>query len=248
MTIWVTGKITKTIHWNNRFFSIILHAPINKFIAGQFTKIAIKNDEGKIIQRAYSYVNSPNNKNLEFYIVKINDGNLTTQLHTLKTGDKILISKNAIGNFTINNITNCETLWMIATGTAIGPYLSILQTEKKIIRFKNIVLVHAVRKYEDFNYLKLIKKLQIKFINQLHLIKITSREKHKNTITGHIPDLIKQGIIENYINLKINKNSQIMLCGNPGMIKDTQKFLINNKKLKNKFNKQKGEILTELYW
>ncbi|WDI79105.1 FAD-binding oxidoreductase [Candidatus Purcelliella pentastirinorum] len=248
MTTWVKGKIIKILHWNNRLFSIILNAHINNFIAGQFTKLAIQDNKKKIIQRAYSYVNSPNNKNLEFYIVKINNGYLTTKLQTLKIKDEILISKNAIGNFTIKNIPSCKTLWMFATGTAIGPYLSILQTKKQLTKFENIVLVHAVRKYEDFNYIKLIQNLQNKKINKLHYVKITSREINKNTINGHIPTLIKKGIIEKYVNLEINKNSQIMLCGNPGMVKDTQKFLIDKRKLRKRFNNKEGEITTELYW
>ncbi len=42
----------------------------------------------------------------------------------------------AAGFFVLDEVPDCETLWMLATGTAIGPYLSILQLGKDLERFK----------------------------------------------------------------------------------------------------------------
>ncbi|WP_247646095.1 FAD-binding oxidoreductase, partial [Enterobacteriaceae endosymbiont of Donacia piscatrix] len=119
MTEWSIGKIKEIKYWKNNLFSIILKAKINNFFAGQFTKLALKINNKKI-QRAYSYINSPKNKNYEFYISNINKGNLTPFLYKLKINDKIMIAKNALGNFTINNINSCKNLWMLSTGTGIG--------------------------------------------------------------------------------------------------------------------------------
>lgn len=71
---------------------------------------------------------------------------------------------------------------MFATGTAIGPYLSILQEGQDIERFKNIVLLHAVRYRNELVYLPLMKKLYQKYNGKLKIQTIVSREKDRNSL------------------------------------------------------------------
>lgn len=66
MADWVTGKVTKVQNWTDALFSLTVHAPVLPFTAGQFTKLGLE-IEGERVQRAYSYVNSPDNPDLEFY-------------------------------------------------------------------------------------------------------------------------------------------------------------------------------------
>ncbi|QJC29937.1 ferredoxin--NADP(+) reductase [Enterobacteriaceae endosymbiont of Plateumaris sericea] len=251
MTDWVIGKIKKINYWTKNLFSIILNAKVNHFIPGQFTKLSLIID-GKRIHRAYSYINSPENINHEFYIKNIETkGHLTPYLYKLNNNDEIMISKNASGIFTINNINSCKNLWMISTGTGIGPYLSILQNGSYLEKFKNIILIHAVKYITDLSYINLIDKLKIKFQNKLIIQIITSREKKQNhlLLKGHIPELIKNGVLEKKIGIIINKNnSHIMLCGNPQMVYDTQKLLEENYGLSKNLKNKKGNITVEKYW
>ncbi|WP_343183054.1 FAD-binding oxidoreductase [Buchnera aphidicola (Neophyllaphis podocarpi)] len=251
MTNWVKANIIKLNQWNNKLFSIILSANINPFIAGQFTKLCINNKKNKDkIQRAYSYVNSPNSKNLEFYIVSIPNGKFTKKLINMNCDDEILISKESSGFFTLNQIPSSNLLWMIATGTGIGPYLSILQYGgKELNKFNKIILIYAVSYFEDISYLNLINKLKTKYKNKLHVEFILSREKKQNILYGHIPQLIEEGFIEDKVENYIEKeNSHIMLCGNPGMVHDTRKFLIENKNMRKNLRKLQGHITSEHYW
>ncbi|QJC28154.1 FAD-binding oxidoreductase [Enterobacteriaceae endosymbiont of Plateumaris braccata] len=250
MTDWVIGKVKKINYWKNNLFSIILNAKINSFIPGQFAKLSLIIN-GKRIHRAYSYINCPKNINHEFYIKNIDTkGHLTPYLYKLKNNDEILISKNALGTFTINNIQYCENLWMISTGTGIGPYLSILQNGNYLENFKKIILIHAVRYISDLSYINLIYNLKNKFKNKLITQIITSREKKQNNLlTGHIPELIQNGILEKKIGLLIKKNnSHIMLCGNPQMVYDTQKLLQENYGLSKNLKNKTGNITIEKYW
>ena len=64
--------------------------------------------------------------------------------------------------FVLDEVPDCDTLWMLSTGTAIGPFLSILQYGKDLERFRHIVLVHAVRYAADLSYLPLMRELQKK--------------------------------------------------------------------------------------
>lgn len=247
MTNLIRGEIIKNHKWTDRLFTLIINAPIKPFIAGQFTKLALKID-GKMIQKAYSYVNSPDSKKLEFYLVKIPNGILTSYLYKLQSGDSIFIKETASGFFTIKELPKCKTLWMLSTGTAIGPFLSILQCKKNLKKMEKIILVHAVRYEKDLTYLPLMKKLKKKYKGKLKIQTIISREKKTNSLHGRIPNLIDNGKLENSMNEKIDPTTtHVMICGNPKMIKDTKEIL-HKRNLTIHLRKKTGQITTEQYW
>ncbi|XRY30710.1 MAG: FAD-binding oxidoreductase [Buchnera aphidicola (Tetraneura akinire)] len=250
---WIIGKIYKIKKWNEKLFTLIIHASIDPFIAGQFTKLAIFDNKNKkiSIQRAYSFVNPPKKKNLEFYILLIPNGKLTNYLYNLKPSEKILISKNSFGFFTIDKIKSCENLWMISTGTGVGPYISILQDNIWKTKFKRIIVVNAVRYKSDLIYLPLLKKIKKENKGRIQIITIISREKffHNKYLKERIPNLIKNNILEEKVGIKINsKNSHVMLCGNPNMVRETKKILQEEKKLTKNLIRKPGHITTENYW
>ncbi|QCI19089.1 FAD-binding oxidoreductase [Buchnera aphidicola] len=250
MNPWINAEVLKIKKWTENLFSIFLKAPISKFEAGQYTKLALYEDiKKRKIQRAYSFVNAPSNKNLEIYIVRIQNGKLTNILYNLKEKDNIFIKKHAFGFFTLKEIPNYEILWMFATGTAIGPYCSILQEGKDIERFKNIILIHAVRYKNELVYLPLMEKLCKKYNGKLKIQTILSREKDKNSLSGRIPFLLENKIIEQKIGLDMNyKNSHVMLCGNPSMVKETYSLLNKNRNMTKHLRKKSGNITMENYW
>ncbi|AAO27229.1 ferredoxin-NADP reductase [Buchnera aphidicola str. Bp (Baizongia pistaciae)] len=249
MNTWITAKIIKIKKWKNNLFSVIVNAPISPFTAGQFTKLGYQKKNGKIIQRAYSFVNAPHEKNLEFYMVLIKNGQLTTKLYNLNNTDHIQIKKKSYGFFTLNEIPTCKILWMFATGTGIGPYLSMLKYQKNTEKFQKIVLIHAVRYRHDLTYFNEINNLKNIYNKKLYTQFIISREKTNFSLSGRIPQLLKTEELEKHINLFIENNtSHVMLCGNPDMVKQTQNFLINNKNMKKHLRRKPGQISSENYW
>ena len=219
MADWVTGKVTKVQNWTDALFSLTVHAPVLPFTAGQFTKLGLEID-GERVQRAYSYVNSPDNPDLEFYLVTVPDGKLSPRLAALKPGDEVQVVSEAAGFFVLDEVPDCETLWMLATGTAIGPYLSILQLGKDLDRFKNLVIQTVV-----------------------------SRETAAGSLTGRIPALIESGELESAIGLPMNKEtSHVMLCGNPQMVRDTQQLLKETRQMTKHLRRRPGHMTAEHYW
>lgn len=248
MSEWIKGKVTHVEHWTETLFSLQVSAEIDPFTAGQFAKLALDID-GERIQRAYSYVNAASNQPLEFYLVTSTDGKLSPKLHQLQSGDELLITKQAAGFFVLNEVPNCETLWMLATGTAIGPYLSILQEGKDLERFNNIVLVHAVRYGQDLSYLPLMNKLQKRYQGQLRIQTVVSREMISGALHGRLPPLIADGSLEFATGLSIDiEKSHIMLCGNPEMVRDTQKLLKETRGMNKHLRRKPGQITSEHYW
>ncbi|MGL9769122.1 MAG: ferredoxin--NADP(+) reductase [Sodalis sp. (in: enterobacteria)] len=248
MAEWVTGKVVQVKHWTESLFSLIIHAPINPFSAGQFTKLGLEIN-GEKIQRAYSYVNAPRNNNLEFYLVTMPEGNLSLSLHALQPGDNLIVSKEAAGFFILDEIPPCDNLWMLATGTALGPYLSILEQGEGLARFSKIILVHATRFSQDLSYLPQMLKLQERFNNKLRIQTVVSREQAPGSLTGRVPALIADGSLEAVVDVRLEaKNSHVMLCGNPQMVRDTQQLLRENRGMRKHFKRKPGHITTEYYW
>lgn len=248
MADWVTGKVTKVQNWTDALFSLTVHAPVLPFTAGQFTKLGLEID-GERVQRAYSYVNAPSNPNLEFYLVTVPEGKLSPRLNDMQIGSEIQITKEAAGFFVIDEVPECDTLWMLATGTAIGPYLSILQEGIGLDRFKNIVLVHAARFSQDLSYLPLMQQLQQRYNGKLHIQTVVSREEVAGSLTGRVPALIEDGSLEAAVGLKMDaEDSHVMLCGNPQMVRDTQQILKDSRGMRKHLKRKPGHMTSEHYW
>ncbi|MDX6019200.1 ferredoxin--NADP(+) reductase [Scandinavium sp. V105_16] len=248
MADWVTGKVTKIENWTDALFSLTVHAPVHPFTAGQFTKLGLEID-GERVQRAYSYVNAPSNPDLEFYLVTVPEGKLSPRLAALKPGDEVQLVSEAAGFFVLDEVPDCETLWMLATGTALGPYLSILQEGKDLARFKNLVLVHAVRYAADLSYLPLMLELQQRYEGKLRVQTVVSREAVPGSLTGRVPALIESGALETATGLTMTaENSHVMLCGNPQMVRDTQQLLKDSRQMTKHLRRRPGHMTAEHYW
>lgn len=248
MADWVTGKVTGIQHWTESLFSLTIRAPVDPFTAGQFTKLGLEID-GERVQRAYSYVNAPSNPDLEFYLVAVPEGKLSPRLHSLKPGDEIQVVNEAAGFFVLDEVPDCQTLWMLATGTAIGPYLSALQEGKDLERFQHIVLVHAVRFASDLSYLPLMQELVNRYSGKLRIQTIVSRETAPGALYGRVPALIASGELEAAVNLPLsNTDSHVMLCGNPEMVRDTTQLLKDTRGMTKHLRRRPGHITAEHYW
>jgi len=244
---WILGEVVNVKHWTESLYSVRISAPEVKFIAGQYTKISL-NIDNEDIARPYSFVNSPNEDFLEFYSVSVPNGPLSTKLQQLKKGDYINVSPNNNGFLILNEVPIIDNIWMLATGTAIGPYLSILKTKDSWNNFKKAILVHAVRYNNELTYQKTISDLKDIYGDRFIYITYVSREDSENSLTGRIPEGISTGILEKKAGIEIlPDNTHIMICGNPEMVQDTT---IELKKigLKKHRRNSPGHITTENYW
>ncbi|MGL5953125.1 MAG: ferredoxin--NADP(+) reductase [Providencia rustigianii] len=248
MANWVTGRVTEAKYWTDTLFSLIVDAPIRPFTAGQYAKLALEVD-GVRIARAYSYVNAPSDSQLEFYFVIVPNGKLSPKLANLQVGDTLQITDEAAGFFVLDEIPECKNLWMLSTGTAIGPFLSILQENKGLERFDNIVLLHAVRYQKDLSYLPLMKQLEKSLAGKLRIVTVVSRELAEGSLYGRVPALIENHQLEEFVGLPIDaENCHIMLCGNPEMVRDTRDMLKNTHGLIKHLRRKPGHITSEQYW
>ena len=243
---WIETEIIEHIRWTDSLASLKFKGNVKPYIAGQFTKVGLKiNDE--LISRPYSYVSSPDEDFLEIVYVNVPDGRLTPELHQLEVGDKLYTMEKASGFFTINEVPDGKNLWMLATGTGLGVFISMLKTEDPWTRFDKIILVHGVRNYDELTYQNVINNLKDNHPGQLEYIQAITREKKTDCLNTRIPAAIESGQLEAAAKTEITKESQFMICGNPDMINDTVDIL-GNKGLERNRRSKPGNITLEKYW
>lgn len=247
MNTWVEGKVVSNQHWTDQLYSLKISADIEPFIAGQFCRLALDMD-GERVARPYSLINSPDDNILEFYSIIVPEGPLSNSLSQLQPNDTVWVTHKASGFFTLNEVPDSKHLWLLSTGTGIGPFLSILKTQEPWSRFNKIILAHGVRHQHDLTYQELIQNLKNIYPEQFCYVPFVSRETVQEAIKEHIPIAIKEKSLEKKVNLKITPDdSQVMLCGNPSMISDTIEVL-SQRGLKKNLRRSPGHITTEKYW
>lgn len=247
MSAWNIGKVIEHKQWSESLHSLYVESDIEPFEAGQFVKIALTIN-GEIIGRPYSLVNPPGSRPAELYYIEVPNGLLTARLSSLRPGDEILVAPKAHGFLILDELPPSRHLWMMATGTGIGPFLSILATDNPWTRFERVVLVYAVRYVSELSYQERIAQLYAKHSRQFSFIPFVSRETVDLTLTGRIPQAISDGRLEMHAGIEFSaESSQIMLCGNPQMVKDTSNVLIARGLKKNR-RFDPGHITVENYW
>lgn len=254
MTTWMTAKVHAIRHWHAGLFSLQVNVEGFNFKAGQFARLALPTVDGAppvspSESRAYSMVNAPGEELLEFVIAKVPEGQLTPQLQNLVAGDDILINSHPSGFFTLDHVPDGDTLWMLATGTGIGPYLSILQQDAVWQRYSKVRLVHGVRTPADLCYHDWLKALVGQYPAQFAYHCVISRGSQPDpaVLRGRIPALIASGELEHAADAVFNPQSQVMLCGNPAMIQDAREVLAE-KGLRKHLKRKPGQITMEQYW
>lgn len=246
MNDWVRGRVTAKKQWGNSLYSLQIDAPVGDFKAGQYTKVAL-DIGGERIGRPYSLVNAPNERPLEIYFNEVAEGPLTPRLSDLSTGDALWLSSKAGGIFTMDNVMPRRHLWLLATGTALGVYLSILKTEEPWKRFERVVLVHGVRTAEELTYRETIAAIEETHGDRLTFIPALSREKQEGPLNGRITSLLENGALEGRAGIRIDAaDSHLMLCGNSEMIKEARS-LLEARGLRRHSRRDPGHYTTEQY-
>jgi ferredoxin--NADP+ reductase len=247
MPKWIEGTVVNQKRWTQNLFTLQVEADVAAFEAGQFAKLALA-VEGEMIARPYSFVNAPNERPHEFYYVTLPDGPLTQRLHKMQAGDAIYLAPRPAGFLALSEIPDAENLWLISTGTGVGPFLSIVKTEAPWQRFRNVVLVHAVRYAEELTYRDSLSRLLGQRGEQMRVVSFVSREKKPGVLHGRIPLAIEEGRLEAAAGVALSaKTSQVMICGNPEMVTDTNEALARRGMKKHR-RREPGHITVENYW
>lgn len=247
MAQWQSGTVQQHIRWNEQLHSLRINTAPIAFIAGQYTRLGLEID-GTLVARPYSFVNAPGDPIVEFYFNTVADGPLSNRMATLEAGDSIEVSGAATGFMVLDEVLPGRDLWLLATGTAIGPFLSILAAGDVWQRFERVVLVYAVRFAADLNYSQLLDQFVEQHSQQFDWIAVVSRESHVGAMAGRVPVLIDNGALERHFGIDLSSTcSQLMVCGNPAMVKDAL-VVLKARGLNKNLRRIPGQVTVERYW
>ncbi len=227
MTVLMTERVTHVHHWNDTLFSFrTTRDPSYRFKNGHFTMVGLPSD-GRPLMRAYSFASANYEHELEFFSIKVPDGALTSKLQNLAIGDEVLVGKRSTGTLIPDNMIPGRYLYLLATGTGIAPFMSIIKDPEIYDQFDRVILAHGVREVSELAYTDYIEKVlpNDEYIGEMVRKKLVyyptvTREPYKNN--GRLTELIRCGKLF----LDLNQphpnldDDRFMICGSPSMIKE----------------------------
>jgi len=217
------------------------------FRAGQFLNLALDVD-GERVTRSYSMASAPGAP-LEFFLVAVDGGRLSPRLCALEPGDPLWISDTPAGHFTLERVPDAPVLWLLGTGTGLGPYLSMLATDEPWERFERIVVAHGVRERAHFAYRERLGELSEAHGGRLRWVGLVSREAPEGELLGgRIQERIADGSLEERAGVRLDPDtSQVLLCGHPGLV-DEGLALLAERGLRKNRRRTPGHVTFEKYW
>lgn len=215
------------------------------FIPGQYATLGVENS-AKLVERAYSIVSAPHEKELEIFIELVTQGELTPLLYKLQPGDELSMRKIPKGRFTLDVKSGRKEHLLLCTVTGVAPFVSYIRSMEKDWREKNTVgdhhlyVINAASRSWEFGYREEFEKAAAAFpwLTYISTISRPWEDDKWNGETGRIEDLVRKYADSWGLD---GANTAAYLCGHPQMIENTKGIL-------HRRGFPKESIREEVYW
>ena len=225
-------RVLSVHHWTDRLFTFITtRDPSLRFSNGHFTMIGLRVND-KPLLRAYSIVSANHEEHLEFLSIKVPDGPLTSRLQHIKVGDTVIVGRKPTGTLLIDYLNPGKRLYLLATGTGLAPFMSIIRDPDTYERFEQVILVHGVRQVDELAYHEFLTRHlpEHEFLGdmvkrQLRYYPTVTRESYEHM--GRVTELMESGKLFADLGLPRLDPAQdrAMICGSPAMLRDLKAML-----------------------
>jgi ferredoxin--NADP+ reductase len=237
------------------------------FVAGQYVVLGLPGsaprcsdsdpepeppDPNKIIRRAYSIASSSLAwQYMEFYISLVRSGELTPRLFKLGLGDRLGMGRKVTGMFTLSQVPADQHVVLIATGTGVAPYMSMIRTSLSADSPRRIAVIHGARHSWDLGYHAELMSLA-HICPKLTYIPVVSRPNEEPVPwggkSGHCQDIWTTRQLNDLWGLHLDPgNTHVFLCGNPAMI-EQMVGILGTEGFREHSRKTPGQVHTEKYW
>ena len=225
----IIEKVTEVRHWSDKTFTFkTTRKPSMRFKNGEFVMMGLEH-EGKKILRAYSVASANHEEFLEWLSIKVDDGELTSKLQKVKEGDEVIMMDKATGTLVIDYLLPGRNLYLVATGTGLAPFLSIINDPETYENFDKVILTHTVQYQEELVYKEYLES----FNKEMEMI-TEGKFQYFNTLTkgpwlrqGRITKWIKESTLWPAVNNETydSTKDRMMICGSMGLNEDVTDWL-----------------------
>ena len=192
-------KVIEVQHYTDKLFRIRTERPRSyRFTAGEFVMIGLEDAPS----RAYSITSGPYDDYIEFYSIKVQDGPLTSKLQHIVVGDTILVGEKPTGTLILANLELGGHLVMMASGTGIAPFISLLREPETYDLFENITVTWTTRLHAEQDYYR-------DFLNEMPIEYISTVTQEPAELQGRIQVFMADGTVK----IDNPAEQRIMLCG-----------------------------------
>lgn len=232
MSSFLQAEVLDTHHWTERLFSFkTSREPSFRFENGQFVMIGLEIG-GKPLLRAYSIASANYEDHLEFFSIKIENGPLTSVLRDIRPGQKVLLGKKATGTLLHDSLRPGRNLYLLATGTGLAPFLSLIRDPATYERYDRVVLAHGCRDRVELAYADLITNdlPRDEFLGESvreKLLYYPAATREPFGAKPRLTELVQNGALARDLGLAdiSARDDRFMLCGSMAMLTDFRKIL-----------------------
>lgn len=222
------ARVLDVTHWTDRLFSFSVTRPVSfRFRSGEFIMLGLLDEKNKPLLRAYSIASPSWDEKLSFYSIKVSDGPLTSRLQNIRKDEFIIVRKKPVGTLVLDALIPGKQIYMIATGTGIAPFASLIREPELYDKYEQVKLIHTCRNKEELAYGKdLIDRTKkdplIGDLAMKNLVYLSTTTREKSDVVGRTTELIKSGKL--FSLLSTNPFSpeldRVMICGSIAMNKE----------------------------
>ena len=216
------------------------------FVPGQYATLGVEKDTRRL-ERPYSIVSSPHERELEFFFELVPDGQTTPPLYDLQLGEEVLVRKVAKGRFTLETSQpERRNHLMLSTVTGVAPFVSYVRSlfkdweDGKFAGDHNLFLLNGASRSWEFGYREELGKFaeQAPWFTYVPTVSRPWEDDKWQGEVGRVDDLIRKYADQWGCT---PQNSTAYLCGHPEMVEHAKGIL-------KRLGFQKENFKEEVYW
>jgi len=193
-----------------------------RFLAGQYATLGVETPD-KRIERPYSIVSSPYERELEFFIELVPTGDLTPALYQLRPGDSMSLRKSAKGRFTLDIQSTRKHHLLLCTVTGVAPFVSYIRTLHKDWKDgtfrgeQKLFLIDGASRSWELAYRTELEKYaeEVAWLTYVPAISRPWEDTDWKGETGRVDDVIRKYADQWGLH---GSDTTAYLCGHPEMI------------------------------
>lgn len=222
-----------------------------RFTPGHYGRLGL-GPEDATIWRPYSIASpADDHDRLAFQLTCAPGGQFSGLFCGVAKGDLVRVDRRSFGFLTLATLAPRGTLWMLATGTGLAPFLSIIADAATWERHERAILVHSVRHAAELAPDAIEAAMTARTSEErsrLTVVPVVTREAFPGALGERLGPLLQSGELEARAAGTIEPAlARVMLCGNPEMIREVR-AIVRERGLEPGRRGVPGQLATEGYW